>query len=49
MEYASLHGGRVTWDHDTTSFAFALAVDPAAAPTEVNFEACCESISTVEW
>lgn len=32
MQYASLHGGRVTWD--ATCFAFAMAVDPSES-TEV--------------
>jgi hypothetical protein len=33
VQYASLHGGRVTWD--ATPFAFAMAIDPNA-PTEVQ-------------
>lgn len=28
VQYASLHGGRVTWDN--TCYAFAMAVDPDA-------------------
>ena len=48
VQYASLNGGRVTWD--ATPFAFAMAIDPKA-PTEVlgRDGGTCRHMSVQHW